>query len=295
MIGVDDAQAERTPAEKVAAVRLEGEKAATIMVGDGIHDAPALAAAGVGVALGSRGSSTSSEAADVVISVDRLDRVGDAVAIARRARRIAAQSALAGIGLSVMAMAAAAFGQLPPVWGAVLQEAIDVLVILNALRALRGSATTVVLTPPQVELARRFEAEHERLAPDLDRIRQAADQIGTAPPTQALAATRDAVTFLTDDLQPHEEAEETDLYPAMASALGGVDPMGAMTRSHVEIAHLIRRLRQLLGGVDPDAPSSEDLIELRRVLYGLDAILRLHFAQEDERYLSLADDGEPGT
>jgi len=99
-------------------------------------DAAALAAADVGIAMGARGATASSEAADVVILVDRLDRVADAVKIARRTHGIARQSIAAGMGLSGIAMIAAALDLLTPVAAAITQEAIDILVILNALRVL---------------------------------------------------------------------------------------------------------------------------------------------------------------
>jgi heavy metal translocating P-type ATPase len=153
-IGADLLLAECTPEQKVAAVRAERATGPTIMVGDGVNDAPALAAADLGVAMGARGATASSEAADVVITLDRLDRVAEALAIARRARRIALESVLAGMGLSLVAMLVAAAGYLPPVAGALLQEAIDVAVIVNALRALAAGRLPSSRPPPARGLPR---------------------------------------------------------------------------------------------------------------------------------------------
>ena len=136
-VGVDRVLADQSPAAKVAAVRDARLRGVTVMVGDGINDAPALAAADVGVAMGARGASASSEAADIVIVPDRLGLLLDAHAVARRSRRIALQSIVAGMLLSGAGMIFAAAGWLPPVAGAIAQEGIDLLVILNALRALR--------------------------------------------------------------------------------------------------------------------------------------------------------------
>ncbi|KQT87162.1 hypothetical protein ASG48_17385 [Aurantimonas sp. Leaf443] len=137
-LGLDEIGAGLTPAEKLAAIHRGRASGPVAMVGDGINDAPALAAADVGIAMGARGLNASSQTADVVILVEDLGRVPEAFAIARRTRRIALQSMGAGLALSALAMAAAAFGLLAPVPGALVQEAIDVAVVLNALRALGG-------------------------------------------------------------------------------------------------------------------------------------------------------------
>lgn len=136
-LGLDGLRAGLSPDQKVLLVLTERKNGSVMMVGDGVNDAPALAAADVGVAMGARGAAASAEAADVVLLVDSIDRLGVGIHIARRSRRIALESVVTGIGLSILGMLAAAFGYLTPVQGALLQEAIDVAVILNALRALR--------------------------------------------------------------------------------------------------------------------------------------------------------------
>jgi heavy metal translocating P-type ATPase len=137
-LSLDEVRWDLTPDQKVIAVLAERKHGPVMMIGDGVNDAPALAASDLGVAMGAKGAAASAEAADVVLLVDQLDRIFPAMKIARRSRRIALQSVYAGIGLSVGGMIAAAFGYIAPVEGALFQEAIDVAVILNALRALRG-------------------------------------------------------------------------------------------------------------------------------------------------------------
>ncbi|MFN0190966.1 MAG: heavy metal translocating P-type ATPase [Aestuariivirga sp.] len=149
-LGVDSVIADATPAGKVDAVKAEAANGPVMMVGDGINDAPALAAADIGVAMGARGAAAASEAADLVLLVDRIDRVADAMAIARRTRAMALQSVVAGLALSSLGMAAAALGYLPPLAGALSQEAIDVAVILNALRAL-GPGQAAPSMPPAAD------------------------------------------------------------------------------------------------------------------------------------------------
>jgi heavy metal translocating P-type ATPase len=292
--GVDEVLAGLTPAGKLAAVRQEQRRGPVIMTGDGINDAPALALADVGVAMGARGSTASSEAADAVLTVDRLNRLGEVAAISRRTRRIARQSVLAGMGLSLAAMGVAAAGLLPAVWGALLQEAIDVAVILNALRALRSATLAAPLAPADAALTQRFRTEHEMVHADIDQIRAAADALGAAPPAAAMGQVRHAYALLTSQIEPHELAEETQLYPLVNRVVGGDDPTAPMSRAHAEISYQVLRLGRLLDDIGDSTPDEADTAELRRLLYGLDAILRLHTAQEDETYLSLGDSaGDP--
>lgn len=292
-LGVDEVLAECTPASKVDAVRAAAVTGPTIMVGDGVNDAPALAVASVGVAVGARGATASSEAADVVLTGDRLDRLADAIEIAQRSRRIALQSVWAGMGLSLAAMIVAAFGGLAPTAGALLQEGIDVAVILNALRALTpGRSRTRHLTDADAALTRRFAADHRRLRPQLDTIRAAAADLATDPAAH-LPAVRTVDHMLTEELLPHEAAEHTQLYPVLARILGGEDPVGPMNRGHIEICQLTRRLGRLLEDLPADGPDPQDVQDLQQTLYGLHALLRLHFAQEEESFFTLAD--EPPT
>ena len=135
-VGIDDARGDLTPEDKVDAVRaLEASGERVLMVGDGTNDAPALSTASVGIALAAHGGGISAEAADVVLLRDDITLVGRALAIGRRSMRIARQSIVVGLGLSIAAMGFAAAGYIAPVAGALLQEAIDIAVILNALRS----------------------------------------------------------------------------------------------------------------------------------------------------------------
>lgn len=136
-LGIDQVLADLMPEQKVGTVLAARRFGPVMMVGDGVNDAPALASADVGVAMGARGAVASSEAAGVVLLVDKLTPLAQAIAIAHRTLAIARQSVIAGLGLSLAAMFLAAFGYLPPVQGALLQEIIDLAVILNAMRALR--------------------------------------------------------------------------------------------------------------------------------------------------------------
>jgi heavy metal translocating P-type ATPase len=289
-IGVDRILSERDPADKVDAVKAEGDQGVTIMVGDGVNDAPALAAADVGVAMGARGATASSEAADVVLMVDRLDKLAEAMRIAHRSRRIALQSVLAGMGLAFAGMFLGAFGLLQPVQGAIVQEAIDVAVILNALRALGADRVARRRAGSVSNVGDRFRDEHREFVPWLARIRTTADRLDAYSGPEARAELDQIRWFLTERLVRHEEEEEAAVYPVVSKLMGGEDPMGTMARAHLEIEHLSRVFVHLVDDLPAGGPTPDDRVDLRRVLYGLHAILRLHFAQEEEAYAWLASD-----
>jgi P-type E1-E2 ATPase len=134
--GFRDFEADLLPGQNVEALhRLKEKYDPLVMVGDGINDAPALAAATVGVAMGAHGAGISAEAADIVLLVDDITVAADAVMIGQKMLRVAKQGILLGLGSSLALMAIAAFGFIAPAAGAILQEVIDASVILNALRA----------------------------------------------------------------------------------------------------------------------------------------------------------------
>jgi heavy metal translocating P-type ATPase len=313
-VGVDDVVARCPPAEKVERVRVEARRAVTVMVGDGVNDAPALAAADVGVAMGATGATASAEVADAVLTVDRLDRLADAVEIARYARGVAVQSATVGMGLAVLAMGAAALGWLPPVAGAFLQEGIDVLVILNALRALRGGLRTRPLPPATRALLTEFAAGHERLAGAAARLRDAADLVATRPTDpRCLPAIRQVRHQLAEEVLPHLDDERRRLYPALAGAVPD-GTTASLGRVQEELRRLTDRLTDEVrtcdgtscpegtaspggaggtaspGGADGRVPA-ERVPQLLATLYGLDAVLRLYRGEEDEEVLSLSPPG----
>src|SRR5512133_690892 len=285
IVGVDTVLADCDPADKLAAIQTESARSATIMVGDGINDAPALAAAGVGVALSARGATASSEAADVVLTVDRLAALADAIFIARRSKTVALQAVGTGMGLSIAAMVAAAAGLLPPALGAILQEVIDVLAILIALRAvLPGKVHTIAMPPEDVATVLRIREQHDALLPVVEQIRGVADGLSTQ--NADLTPAFDIFEHLERELLPHERADEEVLIPIVNRALSS-DATAALSRTHAEIEHQVSRLRRLLTGLDNDNVQPEDVVELRRLLYGLYAVLRLHNAQEEEGAFSL--------
>ncbi len=286
VIGVDEVAAERSPAEKLDLVRVERSRAPTIMAGDGLNDAPALAIADVGVAMGARGASASSEAADIVLTVDQLDRIGEAMRMARRTVLIAKQSVFLGMAMSCVAMVFAGLGALPAVWGAMLQEGIDVAVIVNSLRALLVRHRHDELPRATLDMVQKLRGEHTELGGVLETVRSVADSLGSLRSEDVMERVRDVYSLLRETLVPHEIEDETTLYPAL-HPLVPKEATAPLSRAHAEILHQMKRLGRLIEDIGPETPDYSDISDLRRSLYGLYAVTRLHNAQEDESVLSL--------
>ena len=280
-LDLDAVLANRVPADKVDAVEFEKKRHPTLMVGDGINDAPALAAADIGIAMGARGASASSEAADAVVLVDKLDRVADALAIAKRSRRIAIESIVAGMALSLIAMGFAAAGYLTPVAGAILQEGIDIAVILNALRALVRPGLGVRPSLPE-EAAKRLLEEHEDVETWLDQLRAHADALDDAQGAEALAHIADANRIINEEIVPHEREDEVTVYPQLVPHLGNAHGLAAMSRAHREIQHLGRLLDRLVTGVSEEEADRYLIRDAQRIIESVDALVRIHNAQEED-------------
>ena len=282
-LDLDAVLADRTPTDKVDAVRTEQRLKPTIMVGDGINDAPALAAADVGIALGARGASASSEAADVVILADRLDRVAEAIAIAQRSRAIAIQSIIVGIGLSVLAMLAAMAGWLAPVPAALIQEVVDVAVILNALRAL-GPALGHRRSAIPAAVGHEMLHDHVALRRGLDRLRSIADQLDLVTTDNAAPLIVEANEVVQGQVVEHERDDEGIVYPRLAKVLGEGHGLSAMSRAHREILHLSRLLGRVVEAMAVEKVDRFLVRDAQRIIEGIETLVRVHTAQEEDIY-----------
>lgn len=280
--GIDELRSGLSPEDKIRLVQ-EGSRAGpTLMVGDGINDAPALAAADVGVAMGAAGVTASAQAAGVVLLVDRLDRLIEALDIARHAVGIARQGVWVGMTLSVLAMLVAAAGYLPAVTGAVLQEGIDLLIIVNALRAL-GPLTGGGHDGLPVANLQSMQDEHRQLDGLLTELSQIARDFSKRPVDQARADLSHFVAVLHDLLERHERDDERRLYPLLSHYMGGEDPLSALSHTHREIFRLIQLLTRMSQDFAQGSanPSADDI---QHQLIRLDTLVKLHFDQEEALY-----------
>lgn len=288
-LGFDRIASERSPEQKVQVVNASRELGVTAMLGDGINDAPALALADVGIAMGARGATAASEAADVVLTRDSLLGLIAGIRIARRTGTIALQSVLVGMGASIVAMGFAAAGWIAPSAGALLQEVIDLAVMINALRALRGTEPKAHVRSKRRAAHRELSREHNALEPKVDSIAQLAKDLAGLSAEEAVQRLRELLIMLEQQLLPHEEAEQQEAYQLLADMLEDEDPTGPLVRTHQEIRRLVSRLARMLEDCRPGDLNNEQVREYQKQLYGLHAILRWHFAQEDELYALLAE------
>jgi heavy metal translocating P-type ATPase len=293
-LDLDSVLADRAPADKVDAVRTEQQLTPTIMVGDGINDAPALAAADVGIAMGAGGASASSETAQVVILANRLDRVGEALVIARRARRIAVQSIAVGMGLSFLAMLAATAGWLAPVPAAIIQELIDVTVIVNALRALKPARRRWQPTI-HATTAAALHHDHVALRRGLDRLRAIADVMDDAAPESVPALVLEANAIVQGQVVEHERDDEGNVYPRLAKFFADSPGLSAMSRAHREILHLARLLNRIVEDQPVEKVDHYWVREAQRVIESIGTLVSVHTAQEEDIYEAITAGQEPLT
>lgn len=186
-------------------------------------------------------------------------------------------------------MMVAAAGFLQPIAGAVIQEVIDVVVIVNALRVslVRPRPTNARLDDADVERLRR---EHTALSPLLDQIRDLADRLPRLSGAAIASELVQMIDSLDERLLPHERADDRDVYARLAPLLGGEDPLAAMSGAHREIFKMVRSLRQMVADLPRDGTNAMQVQAIQRLLYGLEAIVRLHCAQEEELFHAVGAD-----
>ena len=223
----------------------------------------------------------------MVILADRLDRVGEAIVIAQRARRIALQSIVVGMGLSTLAMLAAMVGWLEPVPAALLQEGIDVAVILNALRALRPARGRATHALPAAA-GRTLRHDHVTLGRSLDRLRAIADRLDDAAPETAAALIAEANAVVQSDVVAHERDDEGNVYPTLAKVLADRHGLSAMSRAHREILHLARLLARLVADLPAEQIDRYLIRDAQRVIESIETLVRIHTAQEEDIYDAVA-------
>jgi hypothetical protein len=170
----------------------------------------------------------------------------------------------------------------------VLQEVIDIAVIANALRVLHMKSRSRQHALPRGD-AERLRAAHLGLEPVLGEIRRLAEGLPGLP-RQAVSAELERINeLLVRVLLAHEKEDDIRLYPDIARRLGGEDPMAAMAGTHAEIFRTVHVLRRIAADLPADGPDERCVRELQRLLYVLDAVVRLHCAQEDELFHALDD------
>lgn len=138
-------------------------------------------------------------------------------------------------------------------------------------------------------LTQPLRDEHKELFPSVDQIRQVAELIGDAPIAEIQRGVEEVYDFLANHLKPHAEAEDAALYPVVQKVLGSPDATKTMSRDHVEVGRYIEELASLKKGISGATLNAEQVKSLRRVLYGVYALVKLHFAKEEEVYLPILD------